>query len=251
MSKDYALDMRRIRQSAIDTCIQIVLEDPHEDLIAGWTLSCPGKSNTLRTLPFQECVLLLTSAAIYFCRFDWDAEKVASFERVDLLDVSEMWRGVYITSALGSTNLDETKNVGFALRYKATEKSIVRRDTRSLQNEGEAEEEIENDEKSKKQDETTNEKLLAFKILPPESSAATDDGVDLANINEVDLSKHIDGKIENAVKKAFLKDRGFDHLSLDQIPQVQEKDIVSVVEAKKNTGYLESIGYSMKRLVWS
>ena len=75
MSKDYALDTRRIRSNAIETCEKIVLEAPSEKLLAGWTLSCPRKTNTLRTLPFEECVVLLTNVAFYFCRFDWNTEK--------------------------------------------------------------------------------------------------------------------------------------------------------------------------------
>ncbi|TLD06792.1 hypothetical protein E2P81_ATG10394, partial [Venturia nashicola] len=130
MSQDYALDMRRVRQNAIDTCIKIVLEDPKEDLVGGWTLSCPHEANTLRSLPFEECVFLLTDTAIYFCRFDWTTEKVGSFERVELSDVTEIWRGAYITSTLGPTHTDETKNVGFALRYKTNGHALVRTNTR-------------------------------------------------------------------------------------------------------------------------
>ena len=34
-------------------------------------------------------------------------------------------------------------------------------------------------------------------------------------------------------------------------PQVEERDVISITDAKKSTGYVESIGYSLKRLVWS
>jgi hypothetical protein len=33
--------------------------------------------------------------------------------------------------------------------------------------------------------------------------------------------------------------------------KVEQKDVISVAEARKSTGYLESIGYSLKKLVWS
>lgn len=32
---------------------------------------------------------------------------------------------------------------------------------------------------------------------------------------------------------------------------VEEKDIISPADAKKSTGYLEQLGYSLKKLVWA
>jgi hypothetical protein len=32
---------------------------------------------------------------------------------------------------------------------------------------------------------------------------------------------------------------------------VEEKDIISASDAKKSTGYLEQLGYSLKKLVWA
>lgn len=250
MSQDYALDMRRVRQNAIDTCVKIVLEDPKEDLLAGWTLSCPREANTLRSLPFEECVLLLTDAALYFCRFDWSTEKVGSFERVDLEDVTEIWRGVYVTSTLGPTHMDETKNVGFALRYKTNGKAMVRTNTRSMNNEKAVDGESEGKDEGEKQKapEKDEPRLLAFKALPPKSAAVRR----ASQQQETDVSEQESVmQICDELHKAIVKARRMDHLELDKAPQVEEKDVISLAEARKATGYMESLGYSLKRLVWS
>lgn len=243
MSQDYALDMRNVRQNAIDTCMKIVLEDPKEDFIAGWTLSCPRQSNTLRTMPFEECVLLLTESALYFCRFDWSTEKVGSFEKVDLLDIKNLWRGTYITSTLGETHTDAEKNVGFALTYQSLN-PIVRTNTRSL-SVAEGPEEVAISKKS-----TPNKDqsiLLAFKALPPKVSAAKEDHV-VADMNEIDSVKHICDEICKALNNAG--QRSSENSDGDTV-QVEERDIISVAEARKSTSYVESLGYSLKKLVWS
>ena len=253
MSKDFALDIVRIRANAIETCIKIVLEDPIDHLVAGWTLSCPQDTNTLRTFPFEECVVLLTNACFYSCRFDWNTEKVNSFERVDLLDIGEIFRGAYIISTLGPTHLDESKNVGFALRYKPSSKSIVRTNTRGFQSESEtARENEEEDEPDKqKEPEKVEDKLLAFKALPPEVSAVKNESEEIASKGEVELVKHICEEIHKAIEVAARKQHGATKLQTEDIPQLSEKDVLSAADARKNTGYMESIGYSLKRLVWS
>lgn len=249
MSQDYALDMQRVRQNAIDTCVKIVLEDPKEDLVGGWTLSCPHEANTLRSLPFEECVFLLTDAALYFCRFDWTTEKVGSFERVDLTDVTEIWRGPYITSTLGPTHTDEAKNVGFALRYKTNGHALVRTNTRSLQNEHTAEDENANKNELEKQKtpEKDESRLLAFKALPPNASASRRDSQEDMAQSESELVKSVTDELQSALVKA----RQIDHLELEKAPQVEEKDVLGVSEARKATGYVESLGYSLKKMVWS
>lgn len=253
MSQDYALDIRRVRQNAIDTCMQIVLEDPDEDFVAGWTLSCPHEANTLRSLPFEECVVLLTDAALYFCRFDWDAEKVGSYERVDLIDITELWRGAYIISTLNPAQTDEAKNVGFALRYNTHGKAIVRTNTRSMGNEKAAADENEGkDELEKqKQPEKDESRLLAFKALPPKSSAAKGDNAEISSLTETELTRHVCDELHKLMSLARRRANGHDHLSLDKAPEVEEKDVISIGDARKSTGYMESIGYSLKKLVWA
>ena len=253
-SQDYAVDIGRIRQNAIDACVKIVLEDPNEKLIGGWTLSCPREANTLRSLPFEECVLLLTNAAIYFCRHDWNAEKVGSFERVELLDLTDIWRGAYITSTLGPTNLDPARNVGFAVRYTTKKGSIVRTNTRSLGNEHEAKSENAGKSELEKQKSPTKDesRLLAFKAQAPQDSAAKKEDAEKAPaLSEVELVKHICDEVHRLTAAAVQSTEGFDHLALDKVLRVQEKDVVSAADARKSTGYVEAIGYGLKKMVWS
>lgn len=132
MSGDPAMSMRKVRQSAIDTSSKIVIADQSEKLRGGWTLLCPREPNTLRTFPFEEVVLLLTDAAIYGVRFDWNMEKVAGFERVDLRSVVGVMKGVYVTSTLAAAQIDEEKNVGFVIRYRPGQTDVTKVNTRSL-----------------------------------------------------------------------------------------------------------------------
>jgi hypothetical protein len=250
MAQDYAFDMSHIRQNAIDTCIKMVVEDPQEKLLGGWTLSCPHEANTLRTLPFEECVLLLTSAAVYFCRFDWNSEKVGSFERVDLLDITQIWHGAYITSTLGAAHLDPAKNVGFALRFNTGGPAVIRTNTRSLQNEQVPAAETtaaekQTNAKSTKNPDETKTRLLAFKVLPPKAMAAKNSQGGQEQ-NEVETARAVCSEIVKAAEEAVKQD-----LYQDTKLVMEERDVVSAVDARKNTGYVESLGYSLKRLVWS
>ncbi|THZ26524.1 hypothetical protein D6C91_02586 [Aureobasidium pullulans] len=250
MNQDYALDMGRIRQSAIETCVRIVLEDS-ADMVSGWTLSCPASANTLRSLPFEECIVLLTDTALYFCRFDWDTEKVGSFERVELVDLESIKYGAYITSTLGPTHMDGKKNVGFVVKYSSQTPAMVRTNTRSLANEKEA---SAAEKDGKKTDvKPAESRLLAFKALPPRNSASKGKNAE-GEMSEVEMVRHICEEIERLSNKALDKqtitaegaeDEGGRKLKAEQ------KDVISVAEAKKSTGYLESLGYSLKKLVWS
>jgi hypothetical protein len=250
MSHDYALDMSRIRQGAIDTCVKIVLEDPAEDLLSAWTLSCPRQSDTLRSTPFEECVLLLTSNALYFCRFDWDTEKVGSFERVELLDVKEMWRGPYVTTGVGAAHLDETRNYGFVLRYTSHGPATVRTNTRSMSvSEGTTEDK--NDGKREKSTaDPIKTRMLAFKALPPRHSTSKAPQDEISALSEVEATRKITDELHGALGKAMQRDRRESFRYAD-VPRVQERAVVSAAEARKSTSYVESLGYSLKKFVWS
>lgn len=281
-AQDYAVDLRKVRQNAIDTCQKICVEDK-EDLISGWTLSCPPHSNSLRSLPFQECVLLLTAQALYFCRMDWSTEKVKEFERIELNDVQAIAKGVYITSAVAKRDLDETRNVGFVIRIGSRRPQLVRVNTRSLANEkdehGEKHEHQQNDPDLEYEDkdveeqrtraeggEYPNTKVLAFKALPAKSSLAVEHGDTETQISEVSLIQDVTDKVALAVNKlrrgkapaaplpatsvqeGTANDGRFESL---KILEVEDKDIISVADAKRSTGYLEQLGYSLKKLVWA
>ncbi|RYP02927.1 hypothetical protein DL764_005504 [Monosporascus ibericus] len=133
MTKDPAVSVQRMREQAIETSQKIAIEDPErEDFIGGWTMLSPHAPNTVRSLPFEEVILLLTDAALYLCRFDWKLDKVKSFERVDLAHVVGLRVGTYVTGTISPADVDETKNVGLLVTYEPGKRDVVRTNTRSL-----------------------------------------------------------------------------------------------------------------------
>ena len=57
--------------------------------------------------------------------------------------------------------------------------------------------------------------------------------------------------VTEELHKAMVKARKMDHLELEKTPEVQQRDVVSLAEARQATGYVESLGYSLKKMVWS
>ncbi|KAI4955238.1 hypothetical protein J4E91_001096 [Alternaria rosae] len=242
-SSDYFIDVRKVRQQAIERSAGIVIEDRDEDLVHGWTLSVPTAVNQVKTATFEEAVLLLTEKALYFCRLDWGTEKVREFERIPLENVQGLMRGVYVTSTLAQRHTDTDKNVGFIIRYRAdTKGELVRRNTRALDS-GAASDEQQKDDAKKNEKQDAAGRFLAFKALPPGSSVPSSPGDNPDNEGEVVKSVCDEiVRIANEMKKG-----GRDE---DRTLKVEEKDIISLVDAKKSTGYLEQFEYSLKKLVW-
>ncbi|KAI4633162.1 hypothetical protein J4E80_000525 [Alternaria sp. BMP 0032] len=242
-SSDYFIDVRKVRQQAIERSAGIVIEDRDEDLVHGWTLSVPTAVNQVKTATFEEAVLLLTEKALYFCRLDWGTEKVREFERIPLENVQGLMRGVYVTSTLAQRHTDTDKNVGLIIRYRAdTKGELVRRNTRALDS-GAASDEQRKEDAKKDQKQDTAGRFLAFKALPPRSSVPSSPGDNPDNEGEVVKSVCDEiVRIANEMKKGG-RDEG-------RTLKVEEKDIISLVDAKKSTGYLEQFEYSLKKLVW-
>lgn len=246
-SSDYFVDLRKVRQAAIERCAGIVIEDKEEDLVAGWTLSVPSTANSLKTATFEEAVLLLTERALYFCRLDWGTEKVKAFERIELDHIEGVVRGVYITSTLAQRHMDTEKNVGFVIRYRAEEGlGVVRMNTRSL--DSAAYDSKDKTDSAKKEDAG---RFLAFKALPPRSTVAAGEGVD-DPVNEVEMVNGVCEEIVRIANKARRRQEVVaDGQEGAKALAVEEKDIISLADAKKSTGYLEQLGYSLKKLVWA
>ncbi|KAI4712027.1 hypothetical protein J4E89_003473 [Alternaria sp. Ai002NY15] len=242
-SSDYFIDVRKVRQQAIERSAGIVIEDRDEDLVHGWTLSVPTAVNQVKTATFEEAVLLLTEKALYFCRLDWGTEKVREFERIPLENVQGLMRGVYVTSTLAQRHTDTDKNVGLIIRYRAdTKGELVRRNTRALDS-GAASDEQRKDDAKKDQKQDTAGRFLAFKALPPRSSVPSSPGDNPDNEGEVVKSVCDEiVRIANEMKKGDRDE--------DRTLKIEEKDIISLVDAKKSTGYLEQFEYSLKKLVW-
>ncbi|CAO2652657.1 Nn.00g009400.m01.CDS01 [Neocucurbitaria sp. VM-36] len=262
-SSDYFIDVRKVRQQAIERSAGIVIEDDDEDLVQGWTLSVPTAVNQVKTATFEEAVLLLTDKALYFCRLDWGTEKVREFERVQLENIQGIMRGVYVTSTLAQRHLDTEKNVGFIIRYRAESGGeLVRRNTRALDS-GVPNNKREKEDAKKQQKKDEAGRFLAFKALPPRSSIPSSSGdTQDSPENEVEVVRSICDEIARVANKAKKEnavnwnipseDQEAKPSEVGKDPElkVEEKDIISVADAKKSTGYLEQFEYSLKKLVW-
>lgn len=266
MSGDPAISMHRIRANAIDTSVKIVVSNHGEDFIGGWTLLSPQQPNTVRTFPFEEVVILLTDAAFYAVRFDWNIEKVSSFERVDLRSILGIMRGTYISSTLTTKQMDEQKNVGFVIKYRPGAGHLQRKNTRSLSStRTEGQEEKLEPAKSPTSPSylpsfgvlarlsgrvsAPEIKLLAFKALPARSSRAKADRQETQPPSEKDLVKNICEEIERAASGESIRPEQQESKDASQF--IEENDIISLDEAKKSTGYLEQWGHSLKKFVWA
>jgi hypothetical protein len=253
-SSDYFIDMRKVRQQAISRCASIVIEDADEDLLHGWTLSVPTAANQVKTATFEEAVLLLTDKALYFCRLDWGTEKVREFERIQLENVRGVMRGVYVTSTLAQRHMDTDKNVGFVIRYKAESGGdLVRRNTRALDS-GAANDEQRDTKAAKAADAG---RFLAFKALPPRSSISSSSTETQQPESEGEVVRNVCEEIVRVANKTARKwdvpgtpQEGLEMEARDRQLEVEQKDIISLQDAKKSTGYLEQLEYSLKKLVW-
>jgi hypothetical protein len=262
MSGDPAMSMPKVRANAINTSSKIVIADQSEDLIGGWTLLSPRETDTVRTFPFEEVVLLVTDAALYTVRFDWDMEKVSSFERVDLRSIVGIVCGTYITSTLAAAQSDEQKNVGFVVKYRPGKEDIARVNTRSLNTvvdaEGKTNEEgaQQRDESSRPKDESKSGKddpstlkILAFKALPAHSSLASSSSLPTHTLSERELIMNICEEIQKAA--GGCSGEGKDEKVKEEKVLIEDTGIISLADARKSTGLLEQWSHSLKKLVWA
>lgn len=246
MSGDPGLSMQKVRANAIETSSKIVIADQSEDLIGGWTLLSPHEQNTVKTFPFEETVLLLTDIALYRVSFDFSIEKVSSFERIDLGSITGIIRGTYITSTLTVAQVDESRNVGLVIKYRPGKEHIARVNTRSLSSavdlNGAKDADVEGvSSQGRSAEEAFNLKILAFKALPARSSLDSVEGQEKGRMSEKEVVKAICDEVQRAALGGHSAVSGF----------VEDKDIVSLQEARKSTGLLEQWGYSLKKMVWA
>lgn len=263
MSRDLAVSTSRMRQQAIDACQKLVVADEHEEFIGGWTLLTPQVPNTIKSMPFEESVLLLTDSGLYSCKFDWNLEKVSSFERVSLDHVLSIKYGTFITSTLSASQSDEQRNVGFVVAYKAGENDIHRVNTSSMAasvSRGAGSDQLSGsasatspsrpsglatpaDNSHASTTTTTTNRLLAFKAL---SSRDALRGGDESRLSEIEQVRTICAAVERMVLHGQVVEVGTERRSL-----VESGDIISLADARKSTGLLEQLGHSVKRLIWA
>ncbi|OLN86413.1 Phosphatidylinositide phosphatase SAC2 [Colletotrichum chlorophyti] len=264
MTKDPAVSMLKMREQAIELSQRRVISDESEEFMGGWVLFSPHQSDTLRSLPFEEVVLLLTDAALYLCRFDWNLDKVSSFERIDLAHVVGIKFGTYIISTVSPSQTDETKNVGFVVSYEPGKNDVTRTNTRTFSNLGvktktdqSSAPEQQQQPQLQPQPQSALSSLLgsgrpkalpvrklAFKAPYSQSSAAvTGEGPKLTEIQQV---VSICAEIE---RLAFLSQPGKEKPGTESI--IEKGDVISLEEARQSTGLLDHLSYSLKRLVWA
>ena len=250
-SADPGISIEKVRQNAIDTSCQIVIGDEKEELVGGWIMLSPRQPNSLRTLPFEQSVLLLTDAAVYCCRFDWNTEKVTSFERIDLHTIKSITYGTYITSTLTEAQTDENRNVGLLIAYQPGKANILRVNTRTLQSlsdkkpasdgEGGSDWDLSSLFKKLKEPPT---RYMAFK-LPHHGTSATASTLNEVPVAERDAVRAICVDIE----RTAMGGSGVGHVESQSL--LEEAEIISLADAKKRTGILEHLVFDIKKLVWA
>ncbi|KAL4912814.1 SacI homology domain-containing protein [Aspergillus aurantiobrunneus] len=246
---DPGISVQKLRQNAIDTSCRIVISDQSEEFLGGWTMLTPRQPNTLRTLPFEESVLLLTDSAVYSCRFDWNIDKVLSFERIDLRSITRISYGTYITSTLTDAQSDEQHNVGLVVEFREGDNNALRVNTRSLQSE------VDPKALDNQWDmaswftgsQRTKTRIMAFKALPLSNSVTQTQRKKSITVSETDWVRSICEEIERAM-------RAGERTQADAEPQpsvIESSEIISLAEAKKRTGLLEHLVHDIKKMVWA
>lgn len=255
MTKDPAISITKMREQAIELCQKRVIEDEKEEFHGGWALLSPNISDTIKSLPMEEVVLLLTDAALYLCRFDWNMDKVSSFERVDLANVTGIKLGTYITSTISPSHIDSNRNQGFVVTYQPGKNDIQRTNTRTFSSVGDiAPKKDPNPEATNSRPSsfvgffTTKSKSPSFKILAFKAPYINSSTAASGSPQQSELQQVV--SICAEVERLTLDSRLFK--SNEEKKDVIEKgDIISLEEAKKNTGLLEQLGHSIKKLVWA
>lgn len=273
MTKDPAVSIQKMRDQAIELCQKRVVSDDKEEFIGGWTFLSPAVTNSLTATPFQEVVFLLTDTALYLCRFDWNLDKVSSFDRVELSHVQNVKFGTYITSTLSSTQIDESKNIGLVVTYKPGSNDYRRVNTRSLSSvkggdgdgaSGDANHNLPEASSTnagtspvqnrltgllnRKPPPPAETKKIALKAPYTKSSITDTSGGAGSSMTEQQLVNTVCHEIE---RLAFLNQPVSGTAEAKRASMIEEGEIVSLAEAKKNVGIFETLGYSIKRLVWA
>lgn len=267
MTADPGISIEKIRETAIENCAKQVIQDESEDLIHGWTMLTPSHENTLRTLPFEEAVVLLTDAALYCCKFDWTTEKLASFEKADLRAISKIRYGTYITSTLSERAMKEDLNAGVVIVYQPGKESIIRTNTRSLQNVVAQKTEGSSSSENRIDGGTgilswlapsspPTSRTIAIKVIPTVATTTEDmdpSGGPGRSESPMQLAQTVAEEVQRAITGSRLAtpptSEDVEKDKKDGL--VEHEAIISLAEAKKRTGYFEQLGHSIKKLVWA
>lgn len=263
MIKDPAVSMQNMRQQAIEMCQKRAIADESEEFIGGWTFLTPTVPDTVRSATFEEVVLLLTDTALYLCRFDWNLDKISSFERVDLAHVQKIKFGTYITSTISAAQTDDMRNVGLVVEYKPGSTDVTRVNTRSLSSmtgSTQPQTGIAGFFARNAPQAVTPARRIALKALHSQTSAA-----DPAGRGQQQRDRDEPGAITRMteIQQVVVIAAEIERLALQSRPRpageggeegeglIEKGDIISLAEARKNTTLLEQLGHSIKKLVWA
>ncbi|KAH8785021.1 SacI homology domain-containing protein [Diaporthe sp. PMI_573] len=272
MTKDPAVSIQKVRDQAIELCQKRVVEDAKEEFIGGWTFLSPAVTNSIMGTPLQEVVFLLTDTAIYLCRFDWNLDKVSSFDRVDLSHVQSIKSGTYVTSTVSATQTDESKNVGLVIVYKPGSNDYRRVNTRSLSStkpngpDSAADETQDSKAKDPSGSSPVQSRLTGLLgrkggappaetkklvLKAPYTNSSLADRGGKANASRMTERQLVSAVAHEIERLAFLNQPVSETAEAKRESIIEEGDIVSLAEAKKNVGIFETLGYNLKRLVWA
>lgn len=255
MTKDPAVSMARMREQAIDLCQRRCIEDENEEYHGGWVLLSPSSPDTVKTWGMEQIVLLLTDTALYVCRFDWNSDKVSSFERVHLSNMTNIKFGTYITSTVSASHMDELRNVGFVVSFQPGKNDFKRTNTRTFSSRGDIPQAKGWDDKDANQPASLISLLsgrskgpvthkVAFKA--PLTDSATGAGGSGPQQTEIQQVVTICAEIDRLAQETQLHKAGEEKKSL-----IEKGEIISLEEAKRNTGLFEQLGHSIKKMVWA
>lgn len=256
MTKDPAVSVSKMRDQAIDLCQRRVVADEKEEFHGGWVLLTPSSTDTIRGDSMGEVVLLLTDAALYLCRFDWNLDKISSFERVHLASLTSIKLGAYITSTVSPSQTDASRNVGFVVHYQPGKRNFMRTNTRTFSSRQDM-----ISPKAEDSDNASGRPLSFVNIFsgvskpPPTKKLVfkapyTDSSTAGAVLNTRQTEMQQVDEICAEIERLALDVRLFK--ANEETPSLIERgDIISLEEAKRNTGLLEQLGHSIKRLVWA
>lgn len=278
MSADPGISVSSARESAIDSASKIVIVDPEkEDLLHAWTVMVPAVENTLRTLPMEEAVVLLSDAALYVCRMDWTTEKVARVERVDIRGIRKVKVGTYVVSTFTERQMDEELNQGLVVYYVPGREDVVRVNTRSLSNYHlTGEDEGQSDTRgqgvdggtgiiswltspsstSTKREQRQDERILAMKVVTRPDDDSTDGdnhGLARSTSNTGRYRAGTPGKIADSIADEIRRAvTGSTEKGEQRGGELIERaDVIGAEEARKRTGYLEQVGWRVRKMVWA
>lgn len=114
---------REQQARAMELCQSILLgradmDRPIPDALLGaWTYLTPRDRTDLLS-ELQETQIILTSAALYVCRFDYSLQRIAHYESISLQDIARIRTGAYVTSTVHSSFKSPELNHGIMIVWQ-------------------------------------------------------------------------------------------------------------------------------------